>query len=591
MSGAQLGWAVEAMIASTLLMALVLLARRHVREAFGPQIAYALWALPLLRLILPPLPRGLSEQATPPLAAASERFATYVMVPVAEQLPTELAGPSIWSMLGQGIALFWIIGAAGFLGFQLFRHWRFRSRLLASAETLEAVKGVRVVASDGAPGPLAFGIWHRYVAFPRDFDERYDADERDLALAHELGHHERGDLIANWIALAVLALHWFNPVAWRAFHAFRADQELANDARVLKGRSRADRHVYACAIVKAAHGRALSGACHLHTIDDLKGRLKMLTTSPKSRRQLAVGGATVSLLVLSGLGVTASGTPAAAALTKKVERTLGVDLTSPVAVLPAVAQTVPEMPNPPVAPEALEALTATPPEVLTTTAAPVAPFAPAIARAPETPAAPATPETPRTHIVTTRSGQRVRVVTTDGAYAIPTSSIPQVQARNCGTGSSDTRTSYTTTDGRTQRSVTVICTDRIRRDAAEAGEVARNMSRVESRRCGIGGVDGRTSFTTTDRKNGRQVTVICTDRIEHDARTASLQATAAMRSAQFAKQTAKQQMAAGLTSIAIARTTVMQQRHMSDEDRREALKDLEEATAELKAEMAHPDVD
>ena len=78
MSGAQLGWAVEAMIASTLLMALVLLARRRVREAFGPQIAYALWALPLLRLILPPLPRGLSEQATPPLAAASERFATYV---------------------------------------------------------------------------------------------------------------------------------------------------------------------------------------------------------------------------------------------------------------------------------------------------------------------------------------------------------------------------------------------------------------------------------------------------------------------------------------------------------------------------------
>ncbi|MDZ7282958.1 hypothetical protein N4G62_13060 [Sphingomonas sanguinis] len=591
MSGAQLGWAVEAMIASTLLMALVLLARRHVRQAFGPQIAYALWALPLLRLILPPLPRGLSEQATPPLAAASERFTTYVVLPmtaqVTSQMPATLDAPSIWPMVEQGIALFWIVGAAGFLGFQALRHWRFRARLLADAEQLDAVEGVRVVASDGAPGPLAFGIWRRYVAFPRDFAERYDADERDLALAHELGHHARGDLIANWIALAVLALHWFNPLAWRAFHAFRADQELANDARVLKGRSRADRHVYACAIVKAAHGRALSGACHLHTIDDLKGRLKMLTTSPKSRRQLAMGGATVSLLVLAGLGATASGTPAAAALTKKVERTLGVDLTSTVAVLPAVAQTTPEMPNPPVAPEAPEALTTTAPEVLTTTA-PVAPLAPAVAQTPETPE---TPATPRTHIVTTRSGQRVRVITTDGAYAIPASSIPLVQARNCGTGSSDTRTSYTTTDGRTQRSVTVICTDRIRRDAAEAGAVAKNMPRVESRLCGIGGVDGRTSFTTTDRNSGRQVTVICTDRIEHDARTASMQATAAMRSAQFAKQTAKQQMASGLASIAIARTTIMQQRHLSDEDRREALKDLDEATAELKAEMAHPDID
>uniref|UniRef100_UPI0025FFA3E4 M56 family metallopeptidase n=1 Tax=uncultured Sphingomonas sp. TaxID=158754 RepID=UPI0025FFA3E4 len=234
MSGAQLGWAVEAMIASTLLMALVLLARRHVRQAFGPQIAYALWALPLLRLLLPPLPRGLSEQATPPLAAASERFATYVVLPMTAQIPATVDAPGIWPMVEQGIALFWIVGAAGFLGFQLFRHWRFRTRLLADAEPLEAVEGVRVVASDGAPGPLAFGIWHRYVAFPRDFAERYDADERDLALAHELGHHARGDLIANWIALAVLALHWFNPLAWRAFHAFRADQELANDARVLK---------------------------------------------------------------------------------------------------------------------------------------------------------------------------------------------------------------------------------------------------------------------------------------------------------------------------------------------------------------------
>ncbi len=238
MSGAQLGWVVEAMIASTLLMALVLLARRHVRQAFGPQVAYALWALPLLRLILPPLPRGLSEQATPPLAAASERFATYVVLPMTAQISATPDAPSIWPMVEQGVAC---SGSSARRRSSVFSS----SAIGASARGClrmpsrwMRVKGVRVVASDGAPGPLAFGIWHRYVAFPRDFAERYDADERDLALAHELGHHARGDLIANWIALAVLALHWFNPLAWRAFHAFRADQELANDARVLKGRSR-----------------------------------------------------------------------------------------------------------------------------------------------------------------------------------------------------------------------------------------------------------------------------------------------------------------------------------------------------------------
>ena len=540
MSGAQLGWAVEAMIASTLLMALVLLARRRVREAFGPQIAYALWALPLLRLILPPLPRGLSEQATPPLAAASERFATYVMVPVTEQLATPLAAPSIWPMVGQGIALFWMIGAAGFLGFQLFRHWRFRTRLLASADTLEAVKGVWVVASDGAPRPNAFGIWHRYVAFPRDFDERYDADERDLALAHELGHHERGDLIANWIALTVLALHWFNPIAWRAFRAFRADQELANDARVLKGRSRADRHVYACAIVKAAHGRALSGACHLHTIDDLKGRLKMLTTSPKSRRQLAMGGATVSLLVLGGLGVTASGTPAAAALTKKVERTIGVDLTSAEPILPAVAA-VETMPEVPVAPHAsavpVAAQEAVEPTAPTAPIAPSAPVAPMARQVADVPAAPPAPPVPP-YTVTLRNGKTMRIDAPHGIRMVRMRDMP----------------------------------------------VMPPMPLVRSETCGTANSDMRTSYTKVEGKTRQQVTIICTDRIERAARTAAL-------SAVDAEHMAKSNMRIALSSIAMARRTIDNNRNLSEEARREALSGLDQATAELRAEMADAERD
>ncbi len=529
MSGAQLGWAVEAMIASTLLMALVLLARRHVRQAFGPQVAYALWALPLLRLILPPLPRGLSEQATPPLAAASERFATYVVLPMTAQISATPDAPSIWPMVEQGVALFWIIGAAGFLSFQLFRHWRFRTRLLADAEPLDAVKGVRVVASDGAPGPLAFGIWHRYVAFPRDFAERYDADERDLALAHELGHHARGDLIANWIALAVLALHWFNPLAWRAFHAFRADQELANDARVLKGRSRADRHVYACAIVKAAHGRALSGACHLHTIDDLKGRLKMLTTSPKSRRQLAVGGATVSLLVLAGLGATASGTPAAAALTSKVERTLGVDLTSTAAILPAVAQTEPAVPAVPRVP-ATPAPAAMPAPAITATT-PSVPSVPEVPQVADVPPVPPLPVARRATMTRVGDTKVIRFVMPDGKEQVTTIRIPDIR----------------------------------------------------SQKCGVGGGDSRTSFTTT-RPGGAMVTVICTDRIEAMAQSAA-------KSAQMAQRSAHTNMKVAMAGIDMARTTIAQDRNLSDEARREALAGLEQATAELKAEMAKPEQD
>ncbi len=348
------GWVVEALIASTVLMVLVLLVRAPVRNTFGPQLGYALWALPLLRLALPPLPDAWRQAAVTPISRASETITVFVVDGggVAAATPA-IAGPSVGAIVG-GL---WALGALGFLAWHLTSHSRFCRRLLGSAAAVEEVRGVRVIASHVATGPLAFGVIRRYVAFPLDFDDRYDPDERELALEHEIGHHQRGDLIANWVALAVLAIHWFNPIAWRAFRAFRADQELANDARVLAGRSTIDRHAYACAIVKAAHGGAVSAACHLHTIDDLKGRIRMLSTSPRSRRRLAAGGALVSTLVLAGLGLTASGTSAAAALSGKVGDTIGVDLQAappapPIPAAPPASASAVEAPLPPEAPDA-----------------------------------------------------------------------------------------------------------------------------------------------------------------------------------------------------------------------------------------------
>jgi beta-lactamase regulating signal transducer with metallopeptidase domain len=353
-----IGWLVEALIASTLLMALVMLVRAPVRNAFGPQVAYALWALPLLRLLLPPLPAAWQEVAATPISRASDTLTILVADGAANDTvaPVAVAAPAIGWIVG----LLWAAGALGFLVWHLTSHRRHCRRLLGTAASIEEVRGVHIIASEAAAGPLAFGVMRRYVAFPLDFADRYDADERELALEHEIGHHQRGDLIANWIALGVLALHWFNPVAWRAFRAFRADQELANDARVLAGRSTIDRHAYACAIVKAAHGGAVSAACHLHTIDDLKGRLRMLSTSPRSRRRLVLGGALVSTVVLGGLGVTASGTSAAAAISHRVGNTMGIDLqaTSAALDMPEMPET-PEMPAMPAMP-AMAAMPAMP---------------------------------------------------------------------------------------------------------------------------------------------------------------------------------------------------------------------------------------
>ncbi|MFM5907931.1 MAG: M56 family metallopeptidase, partial [Novosphingobium sp.] len=95
-----------------------------------------------------------------------------------------------------------------------------------------------------------FGVRDKVIALPMGFMGWHDRTARDLALAHELAHHRGHDLLINMLAQPVLALHWFNPLAWAGWRAMRRDQEAACDARVLAGRGSA---------VRADYGRLIAG--------------------------------------------------------------------------------------------------------------------------------------------------------------------------------------------------------------------------------------------------------------------------------------------------------------------------------------------
>ena len=51
-----ISWLLDTLLGVTLLMLLVLAVRRPVARFFGAGWAYALWLLPPMRLLLPPLP-------------------------------------------------------------------------------------------------------------------------------------------------------------------------------------------------------------------------------------------------------------------------------------------------------------------------------------------------------------------------------------------------------------------------------------------------------------------------------------------------------------------------------------------------------
>lgn len=533
MSGAGTAWAIEALLASAALIALVLLIRAPVRRAFGPQVAYALWALPVLRLALPPLPASWRESVAAPIAPLSQvgEQVTVFIAPVV----TDTAAASGNPISGATIVALWAVGAGAFLLWHLARYWGFKRRLLAHATETDRVDGVTIVESPAAAGPLAFGIARRFVAFPRDFAARYDANERDLALAHELGHHARGDLVANWVALAVLALHWFNPLAWVAFRAFRADQEMANDARVLLGRSAPERHAYACAIVKSAHGGAISAACHLHTVNALKGRLRMLRTDRTTRGRVLAGMAGVTTLTLAALGVTASGTQAA----ETIRDAVGVDLA--------------QLDAPPARPAAPPPAPATWGErhhrVVVVTDGKTRTYegaaADAYAAANPAPVPPVPPAPPAAPMVTPVS---------------PAPPIPPIPAQVFGPGGVKIAVSTVT---------------------------SQNCDRDEG-----GRIRGRNMIVRSDR-DGNGAVVICTDRIERMARESARSGEAAARKAAMASVDAarirRDAMRSAIEGMRATRASMANNRALPEEARREACADIDAAIADMEREAESGD--
>jgi bla regulator protein blaR1 len=370
-----IGWIAETLAASTLLMLVVLALRQPAAKLFGARIAYVLWLLPALRMTLPPLPQAVVEAA--PITPLP--FAMQSALPLVQISPATVPAPVDWSY---HLAMVWLAGALVFLIASLIAYARFVRRVRASSRPVAVHDGVAVCASDAVDGPLAYGIFDRAVALPANYVARYAPAELDLALRHELMHHSRRDLIANLVALVVRSIHWFNPLAYLAYRAFRADQELACDAAVLATETDGARHIYGCALVKSAGGRVPAAACAMNGKGQLKRRLGMMTRMRNSRARALTGGAIVIVLMGVGLGLTASGGIAAEQVSHVRHRAASAFAVPPVPAVPAVPIIRPVHAMPQV------------PEVPATGTMRETPTAPEAAEVPEAPEAPEPPEAP-----------------------------------------------------------------------------------------------------------------------------------------------------------------------------------------------------
>ncbi|UKK84008.1 M56 family metallopeptidase [Sphingopyxis sp. BSN-002] len=335
----------DTMVTTAALVLAVLLIRKPFARHFGPQLTYMLWLVPALRLLLPPLP--FADPVQP--AAALPASEIVYLVPADAMAEASVASAPAWSFADALPYIFglWVAGVLFVLASAWLAHRRFLRETLGEAVELEPIGTIRLVMTGAVDGPVAFGLWRRFVAVPQDFFGRYAAEERALAIDHELAHHRHGDLWANAAALLLLASQWFNPFAWRAIRAFRFDQEAACDARVLTMTDEAPRDLrtarYATAIAKAAVGSRLSLAAPMAVHDNLQERLTMLMREDISRKRGLIGKLLVGGATLAVLATTATLVPAATAKAQ-------ADIAEPPA--PPAPPSAPDAPLPPEPPAA-----------------------------------------------------------------------------------------------------------------------------------------------------------------------------------------------------------------------------------------------
>ena len=268
-------WILDTMISMTLLMAFVLLIRKPVSHYFGAKVAYTLWALPAARLFMPilTLEAPAPVETNEPALVAGGSITELATVAPTEQLATGAFASIDWLLIA---IIIWIGGAGMLFISKLASYVQFREDIVSDGQLVGRHANIRILETAADQGPLAFGLFQKYIAVPTDFFRSYSPRERELVLEHEIAHHEAGDLFSNFAGLLVLSLHWFNPVAWFAWIAFREDQETACDARILQKSGQEVRAIYGRTIAKSASGHQLGLASPLNQKDKIKGRLKML---------------------------------------------------------------------------------------------------------------------------------------------------------------------------------------------------------------------------------------------------------------------------------------------------------------------------
>jgi beta-lactamase regulating signal transducer with metallopeptidase domain len=277
-----------------------LLARVAIRRLFGAAVAYRTWWFVPAALLAVLLPHARTTAARPGIDWTSLYFEPITALDAARTGALANGAGSLFSItLAPWLLLAWLGGAALACLYLLILQRAFSASLGVKSGSGRIVRATRAQAC-----PAVLGLLRPRIVLPADFRFRYTPRERMLIIAHERTHIRRGDILWNALAALLRCCFWFNPLVHWGAQRFRADQEFACDAAVMRDHPGA-RRSYASAMLKTElHTGLVPLGCNWRSADDLKRRIHLLnraTPSTARRRQ----GAALAVLASVAVAYTA----------------------------------------------------------------------------------------------------------------------------------------------------------------------------------------------------------------------------------------------------------------------------------------------
>ncbi|MDE6107199.1 MAG: M56 family metallopeptidase, partial [Oscillospiraceae bacterium] len=328
----------DILITSSVLILALLVIRLVFKKVLSRRVQYALWALVLVRLLvpvnLPAVNFSVLSAAEPIQAVVSERLEQVVRparpvtgvptIPPAQwplnhveqevpplqwdqtvypgtYYPSPTDHPKSGMTAGELLALVWQIGMALMGAFFLLSNLWFWLKLRRCRQVWDAApygvsRKVYLVPEGVLPSPCLFlnAIYLTPAALRSEESLRH-------VLTHEETHARHLDPLWSFLRCLCLTVYWFDPLVWVAAACAKTDCELACDEAVLKKLGEAERIGYGQTLlslipVKRLANPLLSATTMTAGKRQLKDRITRIAQNP---RQLAIAVAAVAVLALA----------------------------------------------------------------------------------------------------------------------------------------------------------------------------------------------------------------------------------------------------------------------------------------------------